>query len=153
MVELAKAFPEHVFGLSDHTSDNLACLGAVALGASLLERHFTDLMSRTGPDIVCSMDEVACAELIRSSRVMHTMLGGRKEPCREEQVTMDFAFATVVSIKPIRAGDTFSMENLWVKRPGTGAILAERLPALLGLKARKDIPINHHLSDEDIAST
>ncbi|MCB0399600.1 MAG: N-acetylneuraminate synthase family protein, partial [Winogradskyella sp.] len=53
MMELHKAFPDYVFGLSDHTLNNNACLGAVALGASILERHFTDHMHRTGPDIVC----------------------------------------------------------------------------------------------------
>ena len=53
MVELGKAFPRAVIGLSDHTTDNVACLGAVALGASILERHFTDRMDRPGPDIVC----------------------------------------------------------------------------------------------------
>ena len=56
MTELMTAFPNAVVGLSDHTTSNLACLGAVALGASILERHFTDSMSRPGPDIVCSMD-------------------------------------------------------------------------------------------------
>lgn len=52
MVQMAEAFPGSVVGLSDHTTDNLACFGAVALGASILERHFTDSMSREGPDIV-----------------------------------------------------------------------------------------------------
>jgi N-acetylneuraminate synthase len=56
MTELMDAFPGAIVGLSDHTTSNLACLGAVALGASILERHFTDSMSRPGPDIVCSMD-------------------------------------------------------------------------------------------------
>ena len=56
MTALHKAFPDKVFGLSDHTLNNNACLGAVALGVSILERHFTDTMQRSGPDIVCSMD-------------------------------------------------------------------------------------------------
>ena len=56
MVELAQAFPRAIVGLSDHTTNNLACFGAVALGACILERHFTDSMDRKGPDIVCSMD-------------------------------------------------------------------------------------------------
>jgi N-acetylneuraminate synthase len=125
MVELGKAFPTAVIGLSDHTTDNVACLGAVALGASILERHFTDHMFRPGPDIVCSMDEKACRELIESSARLHSELGGTKGPAKEEQVTMDFAFATVVTIEPIRAGEMLSKKNLWVKRPGTGAIPAE----------------------------
>ena len=95
MTEMQQAFPDNVFGLSDHTLNNNACMGAVALGASILERHFTDQMSRVGPDIVCSMDERSAAELIVSSKEIWQMRGGKKEPAPEEQVTIDFAFATV----------------------------------------------------------
>jgi sialic acid synthase SpsE len=151
MVELGKAFPKAVIGLTDHTTDNVACLGAVALGASILERHFTDDMYRSGPDIVCSMDEKACRELIESSRKLHSELGGTKGPATEEQVTMDFAFATVVTIAPIKAGETLTKQNLWVKRPGTGSIPAERYEALLGKKALRDLPADRHLSDADFA--
>lgn len=150
MVELKNAFPNAVVGLSDHTTDNIACLGAVALGASILERHFTDHMFRRGPDIVCSMDEKACRELIESSRKLHTELGGTKGPAKEEQVTIDFAFATVVTIAPIKAGEPFTMQNLWVKRPGTGAIPAERFESLLGKKAARDLPADIHISESDI---
>ena len=136
--------------MSDHTTDNIACLGAVALGAAILERHFTDHMDRPGPDIVCSMDEKACRELIESSRKLHTELGGTKAPAKEEQVTMDFAFATVVTIAPIKSGETLTKQNLWVKRPGTGPIPAEQYEALLGRKAKRDIPADQHLSLSDL---
>ncbi|HWI20245.1 MAG TPA: N-acetylneuraminate synthase family protein [Vicinamibacterales bacterium] len=150
MVELKNAFPNAVVGLSDHTTDNIACLGAVALGASILERHFTDHMFRQGPDIVCSMDEKACRDLIESSAKLHSELGGSKGPAKEEQVTIDFAFATVVTIAPVRAGEAFTAENLWVKRPGTGAILAEQYESLLGKKAARDIAADVHLTLEDV---
>lgn len=150
MTQLAESFPNHVFGLSDHTLTNHACLGAVALGASILERHFTDHMQRTGPDIVCSMDEFACKDLIEGSKLMWLMRGGKKEPAKEEQVTIDFAFATVVTIQPIQKGEVFSKENLWVKRPGTGSILADDYNAILGKKATKDIDTDTHLNWEDI---
>ena len=150
MKELSEAFPKNVFGLSDHTLTNHACLGAVALGASILERHFTDHMERTGPDIVCSMDESACKELIDGSHLMWQMRGGKKEPAKEEQVTIDFAFATVVTIKTIQKGEVFSKENLWVKRPGTGEILADDYNDILGKKATKDIENDTHLNWEDI---
>ena len=149
MVELANAFPNAVVGLSDHTTDNIACLGAVALGASVLERHFTDHMFRQGPDIVCSMDEKACRELIESSRILHAELGGSKGPAKEEQVTMDFAFATVVTIAAIKAGEALTRENLWVKRPGTGSIPAERYEELLGKRAERDLAADVHLTDAD----
>ena len=151
MVELAKAFPRAVIGLSDHTTNNLACLGAVALGASILERHFTDSMSRKGPDIVCSMDTEKCRELIEGSRILHLEIGGTKGPAKEEQVTMDFAFATVVTIAPVRSGERFTKENIWVKRPGTGAILAERFEEILGRVATRDLPSDKHLEPTDFA--
>ena len=149
MQELSEAFPKNVFGLSDHTLTNHACLGAVALGASILERHFTDHKQRTGPDIVCSMDENDCKELIEGSNLIWQMRGGTKGPAKEEQVTIDFAFATVVTIKPIKKGETFTKENLWVKRPGTGDVLAEEFNNILGKKATKAIADDTHLSKTD----
>lgn len=150
MTALNEAFPNKVFGLSDHTVTNHACLGAVALGASILERHFTDHMNRKGPDIICSMDENACKELIDGSALMWKMRGGTKEPAKEEQVTIDFAFATVCTIKDIKAGDVFSAENIWVKRPGSGEILAEQFNDIIGKKATKDIEKDEQLKFTDI---
>lgn len=150
MTQMHEAFPDLVFGLSDHTLNNNACLGAVALGASILERHFTDHMNRTGPDIVCSMDQQACHELIISSNEIWQMRGGEKRPAQEEQVTIDFAFATVCTIKPMVKGETFTAENIWVKRPGTGKILAEHYQSLLGKKATRDLSNDQQLTFEDI---
>lgn len=150
MQELQKEFKNAVIGLSDHTTSNLACLGAVALGASILERHFTDSMKRTGPDIVNSMDPAKLKELIHESKQLHKMLGGTKEALQEEQVTIDFAFATVVSIKPIKKGERFTKENIWVKRPGTGEIRAEFYTNILGKSAQHNIDIDKHISYNDI---
>jgi N-acetylneuraminate synthase len=139
MQQLAEAFTDAPVGLSDHTLSNLACLGAVALGASILERHFTDSMQRTGPDIICSMDEQACKELIEQSKIMKAMRGGDKGPAKEEQVTIDFAFATVVAIRNIKKGELFTKDNIWVKRPGTGPIKAVDFENIIGKKAATDI--------------
>ncbi|WP_405369559.1 N-acetylneuraminate synthase family protein [Nonlabens sp. Asnod2-A12] len=150
MVEMHEAFPDLVFGLSDHTVSNLACFGAVALGASILERHFTDHMQRTGPDIVCSMDEKETKELIEGSALLQQMRGGTKEPAAEEQVTIDFAFATVCAIQPIKKGEAFSKDNIWVKRPGTGEILAVDYDQVLGQVALRDIEIDSQLLKSDV---
>ena len=149
MAQLHESFSDKVFGLSDHTLNNNACLGAVALGASILERHFTDFMQRTGPDIVCSMDENTCADLIKSSQEIWQMRGGNKEPALEEQVTIDFAFATVCSIAKIQKGETFTKENIWVKRPGTGKILAEHFNDILGKIATRAIDNDEQLDFKD----
>lgn len=139
MQEMMEAFPGVPIGLSDHTLTNAACISAMALGAAIVERHFTDVKTRKGPDVICSMDEKECAELIESARNIKSMLGGKKEAAKEEQVTIDFAFATVVTIKPVKRGDRFTTENLWVKRPGTGDILAENFEQILGKISTCDI--------------
>lgn len=151
MMEMHESFPDKVFGLSDHTLNNNACLAATALGASILERHFTDHMDRTGPDIVCSMDEQATKELIESSKEIALMRGGEKKPAAEEQVTIDFAFATVCSIAPIKLGEKFSKDNIWVKRPGTGEILAEHFNNLIGKVATRNINNDEQLTWKDVA--
>ena len=150
MEVLMNEFPDLIIGLSDHTVSNHACFGAVALGASILERHFTDTMTREGPDIICSMDPIQAKDLIEGANILFSQRGGSKEPAKEEQVTIDFAFATVVSIADISKNDTFTKENLWVKRPGTGEILAAEYQNILGKKANKFIPNNTHLRKEDI---
>lgn len=139
MQEMMRTFPDIPIGLSDHTVSNTACVAAMTLGAVIVERHFTDVKSRPGPDIICSMDEEECRELITASRELKQMLGGEKNSITEEQVTRDFAFASVVTIRPVRKGDTFSKENLWVKRPGTGGIPAGRYEEILGRTAGMDI--------------
>ena len=150
MIELSNHFPSNVFGLSDHTLTNHACFGAVALGASILERHFTDHKNRTGPDIVCSMDENECKELIHGSNLIWQMRGGTKVPAKEEKVTIDFAFATVVAIKNIKKGEKFTKDNIWVKRPGTGEILAKDYNSIIGKYASNNILNDHHLTLKDI---
>ncbi len=149
ITELQEAFPNAQIGLSDHSTDNYACFGAVALGATILERHFTDSMDRPGPDIVCSMDPKAMAELIKGANALQKARGGKKGPVEEEQPTIDFAFATVVSIKEIKKGETFTKDNIWVKRPGTGEILAEKFNQVLGTKATRDIKQDEHLTATD----
>ena len=149
MQELMSSFPNIPIGLSDHTTDNLSSYAAISLGASIIERHYTDNYTRVGPDIICSMDEQSCKELIKNSRILKSMLGGKKVPAKEENVTIDFAFATVVSIKNINKGELLSSDNIWVKRPGTGEIKAEDYEGLIGKKAKLDIENDKHLNWSD----
>ena len=139
MQEMMQAFPDIPIGLSDHTLTNTACIGAMALGACVVERHFIDKKSRPGPDVICSMDESELKELLIAAKDIKQMLGGKKQAAKEEQVTIDFAFATVVTIQPIKKGQRFTKDNLWVKRPGTGKIPAEEYEAVLGKTAACDI--------------
>lgn len=150
MQQLMKEFPQVPIGLSDHTLNNNSCIAAMALGASIVERHFTDTYERKGPDVICSMDENALKELLGASEEIPVMLGGEKRAAEEERVTIDFAFATVVTIKPIEKGENFTTENIWVKRPGTGEILAEYYNEILGQKASADIGKDVHLKRDMI---
>ena len=145
LAELAAAFPDAVLGLSDHSLMNYPCLGAVALGASILERHFTSDKSWPGPDIAVSMDPGELKQLVEGSRAIYQALGGRKEILAEEQPTIDFAYACVVATRDIAAGDALSPGNIWVKRPGTGEIKAEHYERLLGRRALRPIAKNVQL--------
>lgn len=139
MLQLMKEFPGVPVGLSDHSLNNNACKAAITLGASVVERHYTDSMNRTGPDVPCSMDQEALKDLLLAAEEIPQMQGGEKTALAEEQVTIDFAFATAVTIAPVKKGEPFSRENLWVKRPGTGMIPAEEYEKVLGRRAVCDI--------------
>lgn len=145
MEELKKEFPNAIIGLSDHTINNNACLAATALGACVLERHYTDKKERVGPDIICSADEKELRDLIKSSKEIFQMRGGTKEELKEEQITRDFAYATVVAIKNIKKGEKFTNKNIWVKRPGKFGILAEHYDGIIGKEAVINIKSDTHI--------
>ena len=148
--DLSKNFPNALIGLSDHTDNNYACLAAVALGACVIEKHFTDNRERNGPDISCSMDINDTKNLINGSKIIFKESGGKKNIINEEKVTSDFAYATLVTINSIKKGEIFTKDNLWVKRPGTGEIKAYRFNQILGKKSNKDLKINYHLKNSDL---
>lgn len=150
MTQLGEHFNTNLVGLSDHSLSNYPCLGAVALGACILERHFTSDMSWPGPDIPISMDPQALAELIEGSNALFQARGGAKTILQEEAPTIAFAYACVVSTSPIKAGELFSRSNIWVKRPGNGDIKADNYDKILGRKAAKNIVSGAQLSWADI---
>ena len=151
MVRLREAFPDAMIGLSDHTTSNYTCLGAAALGASILERHFTDSMGREGPDIVCSMDPAALSDLIEGSRTIYRARGGEKGPVEAEAPTIAFTFASVVAIRDIQPGELLGEENIWVKRPGGGDFGVLDYDALLGRKALAPIKRGYQIKREQVA--
>ena len=146
--EISENFPNAIIGLSDHTLNNNACLASIALGACVVERHFTDTKKRIGPDIICSADENDLKELIKGTKEIHEMLGGKKCALEEEQVTIDFAFATIVSIKDIKKGEKFTKNNIWVKRPGNIGIRADKYESLIGKTATVDINNDTHILED-----
>ena len=150
--DLQREFPGVGVGLSDHSMGIWTCLGAVALGAVVLEKHFTISRSWPGPDTGISIEPNELADLIVGSNAIWQARGGNKTILAEEKPVIDFAYATVVSIAPIKAGQAFTRDNVWVKRPGTGKILADRLDDVLGKRATRDLAADIHLEPGDIES-
>jgi sialic acid synthase SpsE len=148
--ELAGQFPDAVIGLSDHSIGNYTCFAAVALGASILEKHFTSDKTWPGPDVPISIDPAELRELIEGTRAIHSALGGAKTILADEKPTIDFAYACVVSIQNIQPGEKLSAENIWVKRPGTGEIKAVHYEGLLGKTAKNRIAKDNLLKWTDI---
>eukprot|EP00121_Abeoforma_whisleri_P012257 Awhi_evm1s11306 len=137
--ELQEAFPDCIVGLSDHSLGNWTCFGAVSLGARILEKHFTSDKTWPGPDVPISIDPRELKELIDGSKACFEALGGSKGILEGELPCIAFAYATVVTIEDIKAGEEFTMKNIWVKRPGTGEILAGEFETLLGKKSTVDL--------------
>src|SRR5262249_3164018 len=103
-----------------------------------------------GPDIPISLDPEALKELVQGSHAVWRALGGKKEIQPDEAPTIAFAYASVVAIQPIKRGDLFTRDNLWVKRPGTGRFLAKDYDMLLGHRAARDVSMNAQLKDDDV---
>lgn len=150
ITDLKQAFPDAVVGLSDHSLGNYTCLAAVALGARVLERHFTSDKSWPGPDVPISMDPSELRELVIGSRAVFDALGGGKTILGEEQPTIDFAYACVVTTREIAQGETLTGDNTWVKRPGTGEIKAKDYERVLGRAAARTLPAHTQVSWKDL---
>jgi N-acetylneuraminate synthase len=147
---LQSEFPGMPVGLSDHSMNIWTCLGAVAMGASILEKHFTISRDWPGPDTGISIEPDELKDLIEGSTAVWRARGGAKTILPEEQPVIDFAYATVVTTAPVKAGQAFSRDNVWVKRPGTGPIPASRLDDVLGRRALRDLDADIHVSVIDV---
>lgn len=151
--QLREKFPDVPIGLSDHSANIWTCLGAVALGASVLEKHFTVSRKWPGPDVPISIEPHELSDLIIGSRAIWSARGGTKTILPGEQPVIDFAYATVVTIKDIASGEIFTRDNLWVKRPGLGPIPANDLESILGCHAKRAVANDQHLVADDIDKT
>jgi N-acetylneuraminate synthase len=148
--DLAIRFPNAVLGLSDHSTSNYPCLGAVALGASILERHFTDSKDRIGPDIVCSMTPSELKELILGSQIIHQALQGNKIPLEEELVTSNFAFASVVATRNLPKDHILTRADLTLKRPNGGDFGPVDFESLIGRKTLETIRENIQIRSDQV---
>lgn len=145
MIEL---FPEAVIGHSDHTPDIYTCLGAVALGAKVIEKHVILDKRQSGPDQSVSIDFLELAGLVEGIRKTEAALGDKKEVHAREQQIRKWAFRSLVSTRKISAGEVISEDMVWSKRPGTG-IPSHLRDKVIGLKARRNIAPDTLFSRED----
>lgn len=108
-------------GLSDHTPGIAVSVGAVAMGAQMIEKHFTLDQNLPGPDHQASLEPDQLKELVDSIRQVEKALGSSiKVPAGGEVKNMPIARKSLVAATAIKAGEAFTPENLTVKRPGTG---------------------------------
>ena len=142
LIELKEVFPNTVVGLSDHTGDNYTSYAAIAMGASIIEKHFIDSSSRKGPDISASVDTQQMLELLKGIDSIYKAMPGGIKPILKEKKTSNFAFASVVSNASLKKGEILNKNNIWVRRPGNGDFSAEEYYSLLGKKIKKNIKKN-----------
>ena len=137
-------------GHSDHTPDIWSSLGAVGMGAKLIEKHFTLNKFMNGPDSEVSLNPSDMETLVNGIKIIDAAKGsGLKEVQKQEEKVREWAHHSVVSIGDIQKGEVFSRKNINVKRPGTG-IPASKLESLFGKTALKLIPKDSILSWSDI---
>jgi len=147
---LREAFPDAVVGLSDHSMGNHTCIASVVLGAAIVEKHFTSDKTWPGPDVPISIDPEELRALIEGTRAVHQALGGSKDILPEEQPTIDFAYACVVTTRDVRPGEALSRDNTWVKRPGTGEIKAKDYEKVLGRPIPRGLAKNAQIRWADL---
>ena len=141
--ELKEAFPKALVGFSDHSIGPHIALASVALGACIIERHFTDTRYRSGPDITCSMDPAELRLLVDRSIEIHKALMNPKQRTEPEESVYKFARASVVADRDMAAGHIITEKDIWVRRPGSGEIPGYKYNNIIGKKLRLDVKKNH----------
>ena len=147
--QLQDSFPDAVVGFSDHSIGEHISLAAVAMGARIIERHFTDSMYRKGPDVICSMDPVELRSLILKSKDVFLASRFLKSRTTSEVDVYNFARGSVVADKDLDAGSELTRDNTWVRRPGNGEIPAEDYFKVLGKKLVRPVKKNQQLKLTD----
>jgi len=148
--QLSNKFPNAEIGFSDHSIGPTMALAAVALGATIVEKHFTDTKDRKGPDISCSMDPDELEHLIKKSKEIAHSRDRRKFIANVEKDVYKFARSSIVSDKNLKKGDTIDRQNIWARRPGNGEIPAFEFEKVLGKTLKRDIAKNTQLKWSDL---
>jgi len=133
-------------GYSVHTLGIEVPVAAVAMGATIIEKHFTLDRGMDGPDHAASLEPNELKQMVDSIRNIEKAMGdGQKKPSKSEDANLGVARKSIVASKNIKAGEKFTEENIAVKRPGTG-LCPMRWDELLGLEAKKDFQADELVS-------
>ncbi|MCX7288086.1 MAG: N-acetylneuraminate synthase family protein [Rhodobacterales bacterium] len=150
VTDLRAAFPKAVVGFSDHSIGPEMALASVALGASILERHYTDTRYRKGPDIINSMDPAELRFLIDRSREIWTALHNPKERTEAEEPVYRFARASVVADRDLAEGHVITEADIWARRPGSGEIAGYDFDKVVGMRLTRAVTRNTQLKWADL---
>lgn len=142
---LKERYPRAVVGHSDHTRTIYTALGAVALGARLIEKHVTPDPDMPGPDQEVSLSFAEFSDLVEGIRAVEAAMGAEKMVHPREAEIRAWATRSLVTTRAFRAGEAVTTDGLWSKRPGTG-IPSSRLEEVVGKRLRRDVPANHLLA-------
>lgn len=151
VTELRAAFPRAVVGFSDHSIGPEMALASVALGACILERHYTDTRYRIGPDIINSMDPAELRFLIDRSREIWIAANNPKERTPAEESVYRFARASVVADRDLPEGHVIGEADIWARRPGSGEIAGYDFDKVLGRRLTRAVTRNTQLRWSDLA--
>ncbi len=145
-------FPQLVVGLSDHTLGHATVLGAVALGARVIEKHFTDDTSRVGPDHPFSMTPATWKEMVDRTRELERALGSADKFITEnEKDTTVVQRRCLRAARDIRVGEKITRDCLDVLRPATiGAIKPDQISKVIGTTALHDLPFGKEIRWTDL---
>jgi len=150
VTELRQEFPNAVVGFSDHSIGPEMALASIPLGASILERHFTDSRYRKGPDISCSMDPAELRFLIDRSKEIHIASRNPKGRSEAEQSVYRFARSSIVADRDIAAGEVLTEKDIWARRPGSGEIAGYEFYEIVGRTSATDLKKNQQLKWSDL---
>ena len=138
MLTIGSAFPGVAIGYSDHTLGIEVPLAAVAMGATLIEKHITLDKSLEGPDHRASLEPDELKQMVSGIRGIEKAMGhGRKERTESEKLNMTAARKSLVAVGVITKGEEFSEENITMKRPG-GGLSPMEWPRVIGIRANRD---------------
>lgn len=150
MKAMIKEFDKIDIGYSDHTIGTTACICAAAMGAKIIEKHFTYDKNEEGPDHILSADPIEMKEIVDKIRELEMMKGsGIKRPSDGEKITRINNRKSVIISKSIKKGEKITREHLDIKRPGSG-IQPQHFEQVIGRITNKDLEVDDVLHWEDI---